>query len=234
MGAKTPSVSGTVADVGPSRAGWDRRQAQTRHDVLTAAGEIIAADGLDGLTMRKLAARAGVAVATLYNQFGDRDGVLVAFVSNGLDQLEVEVDEQPAHTPIDTTRALFAAFDQTLAEAVDVWRPIFATLDAGTGTGADAGTDAMGSVGDRFVQIIQDDLAKAAADGLLVDGCDVERLARHVFVTRLNRVEKWATGSIDWEGYRESSRLGLELALAAVFADAGNRIDALRSSQIIT
>ncbi len=229
MGAKTSSVTDTVVDAGPSRAGWDRRQAQTRHDVLTAAGEIIAADGLDGLTMRKLAARAGVAVATLYNQFGDRDGVLVAFVSNGLDQLEVEVDEQPAHTPIDTTRALFAAFDQTLADAVDVWRPIFATLDAGTGTGVDA----MGSVGDRFVQIIEDDLAKAAADGLLVDGCDVERLARHIFVTRLNRVEKWATGSIDWAGYRESSRLGLELALAAVFADAGDRIGALRSSQII-
>lgn len=216
----------SIERIGPSRAGWDRRQAQTRHDVLTAAGEIIAADGLDGLTMRKLAARAGVAVATLYNQFGDRDGVLVAFVSNGLDQLEVEVDEQPARAPIETTRALFAAFDQTLMGAVDVWRPIFATLDSGPGSSD------MGPVGDRVVQIIEHDLAKAATDGLIVAGCDTERLARHIFVTRMNRIEKWANGSIEWEAYRESSRLGLELALAAVLDSPEDRMNALRSSQI--
>ena len=67
--------------------GWESRQQRTRAEILHAVGEIIAADGLDGLTMRKLADRAGVAVATLYNQFADRDGVLVAFVSSGLDQL---------------------------------------------------------------------------------------------------------------------------------------------------
>ena len=219
--------SSSAERIGPSRAGWDRRQAQTRHDVLAAAGEIIAADGLEGLTMRKLAARAGVAVATLYNQFGDRDGVLVAFVSNGLDQLEVEVDEQPARAPIDTTRALFAALDQTLADAVDVWRPIFATLDSGSGS------HDMGPLGDRVVQIIEHDLAKAASDGLLVADCDTERLARHIFVTRMNRIEKWATGAIDWAAYRESSHLGLELTIAAVLSAAEDRMGALRSSQIV-
>ena len=78
-----------------TQSGWERRQERTRADVLVAVGEIIAAEGLEGLTMRKLAARACVAVATLYNQFGDRGGVLVAFVSNGLDQLEVGFGDQP-------------------------------------------------------------------------------------------------------------------------------------------
>ena len=64
--------------------GWERRQEQTRRDVVTAAGALIAEGGVEALTMRKLAERAGVSVATLYNQFGDRDGVLVAFVSSGL------------------------------------------------------------------------------------------------------------------------------------------------------
>jgi AcrR family transcriptional regulator len=50
--------------------GWDDRQVRTRADVLVAAGELIAAGGVEGLSMRKLADRAGVAVATLYNQFG--------------------------------------------------------------------------------------------------------------------------------------------------------------------
>ena len=86
--------------------GWESRQQRTRAEILTAVGEIIAADGVDGLTMRKLADRAGVAVATLYNQFTDREGVLVAFVSNGLDELEFELDEQPGENVRDTIRAL--------------------------------------------------------------------------------------------------------------------------------
>jgi AcrR family transcriptional regulator len=103
--------------------GWDSRQQRTRSEILLAVGEIIADDGLDGLTMRKLAERAGVAVATLYNQFTDRDGVLVAFVSNGLDELEFELDEQPATDPIDSTRALFTALHQTIEARRQVWRP---------------------------------------------------------------------------------------------------------------
>lgn len=207
--------------------GWERRQERTRGEVLTAAGEIIAEAGLDGLTMRKLAARAGVSVATLYNQFGDRSGVLVAFVANGLDLLEVELDEQPAHVPVDATRALFAALDATLAARPDVWRPIFATLRSG------AGVHGMGPVGDRVVHSIEQDFEKAAAAGSFVAGCDVERLARHVFVTRMNRLEKWATGVIDWDAYRASSTLGLELTLAAVLADPADRAAALRACGIV-
>jgi AcrR family transcriptional regulator len=216
----------SVERIGPSRAGWDRRQAQTRHDVLTAAGEIIAADGLDGLTMRKLAARAGVAVATLYNQFGDRDGVLVAFVSAGLDQLEIELDAQPDAGPIDTTRALFDALDDNFSAEPEVWRPIFASLKTGMGA------HGMGAVGDRVVAYIEADFAKAAADGLFVVDCDVASLARHVFTTRMNRLEKWAQASIDWDLYRSSSTLGLELILASMLVEP-LRSDALRLSGVV-
>jgi AcrR family transcriptional regulator len=205
--------------------GWERRQRRTRDDVVSAVGEIIAEHGLDGVTMRKLAGRAGVSVATLYNQFGDRDGVLVAFVSQGLDQLEIELDEQPALGPIETTRALLRAFDETFAASPSVWKPIFATLNAGTGV------HGMGEVGDRVVAFIEQDFAKAAADGLFVADIDVERLARHVFITRMNRVEKWAQDTIDWDHYHASSELGLELTLAAVLAEPG-RSQALRNSKI--
>lgn len=193
--------------------GWERRQERTRRDVIGATGSLIAESGLAGLTMRKLAERAGVAVATLYNQFGDRDGVLVAFVSAGLDQLELELDAQPDAGPIYTTRALFEALDQTFAVEPEVWRPIFASLQSGSGS------HGMGEVGDRVVAYIEADLAKAAADGLFVVECDVAALSRHVFVTRMNRLEKWAQSVIDWDLYRSSSILGLELIFAAVLVE---------------
>jgi AcrR family transcriptional regulator len=206
--------------------GWERRQERTRTDVVLAVGEIIASDGIEGVTMRRLATRAGVAVATIYNQFGDRDGVLVAFVSRGLDQLESQLDEQPARSPIETTRALFRALDATVDAQPIVWRPIFATLRSGSGV------HGMGEVGDRVTLLIEQDFAKAAAEGLFVADVDVERLARHVFVTRMNRLEKWAHAAIDWEQYQASSRLGLELTLAAVLTEPG-RAEALRNSGIV-
>ncbi len=205
--------------------GWDRRQERTRADVLVAVGELIAESGVEGVTMRKLADRAGVAVATLYNQFGDRAGVLVAFVSAGLDQLEGELDERPAEAPIDATRKLFELLDRTLAAKEDVWRPVFATLKS------TPGAHGLGEVGDRVVQYIEHDFAKAAASGAFALDCDTERLARHVFVTRMARLQKWAEGAIDWDDYRESSTLGLELVLAAVL-DGEGRADSIRRSGI--
>ena len=193
--------------------GWTRRQERTRRDVLDAAGSIIADHGVEAMTMRKLAERAGVAVATLYNQFDDRMGVLVAFVGAGLDQLEIDLDARPTLPPIDTTRALFDAMDARFDDEPDVWRPIFATIQA------NPDVPGTGDVVERFVQIVLDDFSTAAEASMFVAGVDVERLARHVFVTRMNRVQTWARGIIDWDEYRASSTLGLELSLAAVLTE---------------
>lgn len=206
--------------------GWERRQERTRQAVIDATGALIAESGVDGLTMRKLAERAGVAVATLYNQFGDREGVLVAFVSSGLDQLELELDAQPDAGPIDTTRELFEALDATFADEPEVWRPIFASLGP-----SNSGHD-LGTVGDRVVAYIEHDFANAAADGRFAVDVDVASLARHVFNTRMNRLEKWAQAAIEWDAYRTSSTLGLELTLAAVLCEP-DRGDALARSGVV-
>jgi AcrR family transcriptional regulator len=206
--------------------GWESRQQRTRAEILHAVGEIIAVDGLDGLTMRKLADRAGVAVATLYNQFADRDGVLVAFVSSGLDQLELELDEQPAADPIDGTRVLFTALDETIEARRHVWRPVLATLRSVPNS------PRMGGVGERIVAAIEADLAKALAAGLLVADCQVDRLAWHIFVSWMRGLERWAQGTIDWDLYRSSTQTAIEVALAAVLLEP-LRTEALRRAGVL-
>lgn len=206
--------------------GWEARQRRTRSGILAAVGDIIAIDGVDGLTMRKLADRANVAVATLYNQFTDRGGVLVAFVSNGLDELELALDEQPASPPIDGTRVLLRALDDTIGSADHVWRPVLATL------GTSPGSQRMGAVGDRIIGSIEVDLAKARAAGMFYVECDTDRLARHVFVQWMRGLERWAHGTIDWAAYQSNAALGLELALAAVLVEP-HRTDALRRAGVV-
>jgi AcrR family transcriptional regulator len=58
----------------------DRLRAETQAAILAAAEEAFAADGIEGAHMEAIAARAGVAVGTLYNYFEDRDGLLTALV----------------------------------------------------------------------------------------------------------------------------------------------------------
>lgn len=206
--------------------GWESRQQRTRAEILHAVGEIIAVDGLDGLTMRKLAERAGVAVATLYNQFTDRDGVLVAFVGNGLDELEFELDEQPAADPIEATRVLFDALHGTIDDRSHVWRPVLATLRSVPNS------PRMGAVGERIVAAVEADLAKAQAEGLFVAPCDTDRLAWHIFVSWMRGLERWAQGTIDWDMHRSNSQTALELALASVLIEPLRR-DALQRAGVV-
>lgn len=205
--------------------GWQSRQQRTRAEILLAVGEIIDADGLDGLTMRKLADRAGVAVATLYNQFTDRDGVLLAFVSSGLDELQLELEEQPDTGPIDTTRALFAALDEKIDRRAHIWRPVIATLRPAPDKSR------MGALGERVVAVIGADLVRAQAAGLFVVPCNTDRLAWHVFVSWMRGLERWSHGTIMWDVYRSSSKTALELALAAVLIEP-LRSDALHRAGV--
>jgi AcrR family transcriptional regulator len=58
----------------------DRVRTETREAILRAAEQAFVEDGLDAARMESIAARAGVAVGTLYNHFDDRDALLGAVV----------------------------------------------------------------------------------------------------------------------------------------------------------
>ncbi|MEO1057726.1 MAG: TetR/AcrR family transcriptional regulator [Actinomycetota bacterium] len=210
--------------------GWDERQERTRNDVLDAVGSLIAEGGVEHLTMRRLAERAGVAVATLYNQFGDREGVIVAYVSRGLDDLEQRLDAAPADDPIDATRAVFDALDATIGADPSVWQPVFAMIKS------EAELEGLGAVGDRFAAIVEHDLAKASVGGRFIEiepggSIDTETLAWHLLGQRLRVLERWAVDAITWAEYREIGTLGLELSLAALL-QGDERFAALRRAGV--
>ncbi|MEV0028291.1 TetR/AcrR family transcriptional regulator [Nocardia sp. NPDC050793] len=63
-----------------------------RTAILTAAAEQIAADGVDAISLRGLARRAGVSHAAPAHHFGDRAGLLTALATEGYDLLGAELD----------------------------------------------------------------------------------------------------------------------------------------------
>lgn len=60
--------------------------------ILKIAGEIVAREGLPAVQARRLAAEGGCSVGTLYNIFGDRDGLILAINRETLTALSVPLD----------------------------------------------------------------------------------------------------------------------------------------------
>ncbi|OYW56758.1 MAG: hypothetical protein B7Y80_01360 [Hyphomicrobium sp. 32-62-53] len=60
--------------------------------ILKIAGEIVAAEGLPAVQARRLAAEGGCSVGTLYNIFGDRDGLILAINRETMTALSVPLD----------------------------------------------------------------------------------------------------------------------------------------------
>lgn len=111
-----------TASAAPERA---PQGSAKRSQILAAAAELIAAHGVQGMTMRQLASASGLNIATLYHYFGSKADLLGAIV----DERDYDTGLRELTLPIDTTLApgpRLAAFlvqlaDQALGE-LRLWR----------------------------------------------------------------------------------------------------------------
>src|SRR5215471_17734503 len=85
----------------------DRTRRRLRDELLDAAQEAIVSGGYDGLRMAEVARRTGVSRQTVYNEFGDKWGVLEAVAARETERFLVDVNAALAEQsdPIDGLRA---------------------------------------------------------------------------------------------------------------------------------
>ncbi|MEV0299437.1 TetR/AcrR family transcriptional regulator [Nocardia sp. NPDC050710] len=106
-----------------------------RATILAAAAEQIATDGVDAISLRGLARRAGVSHAAPAHHFGDRAGLITALAIEGFDLLAAELERagpdlrevavayirfalnHPGHFDVMFRRDLLRADDSRLTEA---------------------------------------------------------------------------------------------------------------------
>jgi AcrR family transcriptional regulator len=97
----------------------DRFREETGLAILAAAEGVFSEEGLHGARMEAIAARAGVAVGTVYNHFEDREALVEALSCSRRGMLFDRIDAAIAAcsgTPVrDQLRALFAAFGEHAA-----------------------------------------------------------------------------------------------------------------------
>ena len=100
--------SGTVAE--PGRR--ERRRLELREAVLVASEAELRTRGAGGFAVERVAAAADVAVQTVYNHFGGRDGLLLALAERavGVDRAAMSPAYDAVGSPEDRVRAAAEAY----------------------------------------------------------------------------------------------------------------------------
>jgi AcrR family transcriptional regulator len=108
-------------------------------DVLDKAEEIIAERGLGALNARELANGTGIAVGTLYNIYGNLDGLVQRLNARTLDRLcdRLETEAAEAEGPKDQMAAMARAYIDFANEQPLVWRAVFDHQPSGEPVRAD-------------------------------------------------------------------------------------------------
>lgn len=134
--------------VKPKRAYRSTRRAQqvaqTRRDIVTAAGVAFRERGYAGVTMPSVAEAAGVGVETIYRAFGSKAGlfraVIDAAIAGGASRADVAVEDRPAiRAVIDEPdpRRLLALYAKTQPGIHRRAGPLMRTLSAAAATDAE-------------------------------------------------------------------------------------------------
>jgi AcrR family transcriptional regulator len=101
-----------------------QRTPELRDRVLSAAGELLARDGVRGFTARAIAREAATSTPAVYELFGDKAGVLRELFFEGFRLLRARLDALPrAAAPRDDLLALAGAYHDFIRE-----RPVIAQL----------------------------------------------------------------------------------------------------------
>jgi AcrR family transcriptional regulator len=101
--------------------GFMRRKEQSKEDIRKAAGELFSQFGVEKVSIVEIARKAGVSQATIYNNFGSKEGLVREFINTMANRLVDELRE--ILTSDKSYREKLVALPQFAAEITSRERP---------------------------------------------------------------------------------------------------------------
>ena len=209
-----------VADIGRR----EQAKAERRQKIMAAARDMIRETGDMNLSMRELAKRAEVSVATSYNLFGSKRAVVMAV-------LEDERDFVQKYNKLDVANAIeriFEAYELGYGYFVqdpDFYRPLWRALLTAGGKDDDTGLaspERQAQTRTAWHML----LTSAQDEGLLKTDTSAEALERMLSHLAGGTLLSWSVGMLETEELLPSVGLGYALILAACATDKGRaRLD---------
>ncbi|MEW5684629.1 MAG: TetR/AcrR family transcriptional regulator [Pseudomonadota bacterium] len=205
-------VLGQAADVAGAPVGRrEAGKAERRRRIIHAARELIRETGNAGLSMRALAARAGVSLATPYNLFGSKRAIILAL----LDDVRAFQARFAGLEVTDPLARLFAAVDIAVEFYVadppfyrTLWAAVFDASD-------DVRTQIYSSERDAFSHQLVAELAQA---GVTSASTDIALLRRVLDRNFASAMLEWVMGELPADDLAPSIQYAYALVLKGVAA----------------
>ena len=194
-------------------------KAERRRRIIHAARDLIRETGNAGLSMRALAARAGVSLATPYNLFGSKRAIVLAV----LDDVREFQDRFANLRSTDPLERLFTAVDMAIEFYVadppfykTLWAAVFDASD-------DVRTEIFNWKRNEFWRSL---VAGAAEAGAIAPGVNIELLFRALDRSFESAMLEWVVGELEPDLLAPTIRYGYALILkGAASADWRGPLD---------
>jgi AcrR family transcriptional regulator len=191
----------------------ERGKARRRRRILDAAKTVIVKDGVDGLSMSRLATQAELSVATLYNLCGSKEDILYALLVDCLDSLDAALDRLNLRDPIARLRAITSTSVAQLSREARLYRPLMAAIDH------QWGSSPLPAAVRRCEAMAEEALNAAVGQGLLVNTLSPRLLAHQIFMAYVQALRGWALGSLSDRGFLSQALHAQLLCLTAAATD---------------
>lgn len=185
-----------------------RAQERTRRHVLDAARAFLEEHGVEQLSMRRLADEAGVSVRTLYNHFGDKDGLLTALIQRSLDSMDVAVHHLSSADPIERIwEAIALSIDKVVA---DIPRAVVRAVLMDDRL--------LNQINLRWTgwDLIVSEMRAATHRGVLSADIEPDVLVDHAGMVLFHLQRRWTAGDIDTDELRAGALHAFDLFLLTV------------------
>ncbi len=183
-----------------------------RQRILSVARATLARDGVEGLTVRKLAKEAGITVPTIYNLIGNKDDLLRRLLEELVSRAEQALSEVAEDNPIEATARVVGTLATLFAEDEDFCRAAFR---AGQGLERSGSSSGALRIWQRSARIAKRICLDASEAGLLRGDCDPVRIGERAYDSYRIAAIDWLDGVIDAAEFERNALIGFYLCLAA-------------------
>jgi AcrR family transcriptional regulator len=201
-----------------------REEAKTerRRRIISAARDLIRETGDTGLSMRAIASRAGVSLATPYNLFGSKRAIVLAILED-VREFHERFSRLSKRDAMDRLFQALAISIGYYAEDPDFYHALWSSvLDT---SGKELRTAILNPQSHAFWAAL---IAEAARDGAFAEGIDTDLLLRNLNLTFEAVMLNWVHGAVSVEALEPSVSYGYALSLRGAASPAfAARLDAL-------
>ena len=166
-------------------------KAENRTKIKDAARAIIREEGMDKLTMRRLAEVANVSLRTPYNLFGSKTEVLFALLANASDNLSEQLVNDNQGLVIERLFYALDAMEAYIRADNEFYQTVYwGVMTSDQGEKRRAGYDQMITLTQAFV-------TQAIANNELASDTDPRELGKHIGIQLMSVLGMWASGFFD-------------------------------------